>query len=58
MDEPHWSDRHVHITGVGSHLIPKQRIGRFCTVAKYQRLDGNGTYNRLLVFPESLEVKE
>ena len=32
MDDPHPSDRHVHITGVGNHLINDKQIGRYCSV--------------------------
>ena len=45
MDKPHFTDRTVHITGVGNHLINDKRIGRYCAVSPSSQGDTLCIYN-------------
>ena len=52
MDELHPLDQFVSITGVGDHLLPQKRIGRYCAVST----STSGRY--LCVYAEYARVTE
>ena len=52
LEEPHPSDRKVHITGVGQHQILDKRIGSFAAVSRCQKGE------RLVIVREGADVPE